>query len=601
MRVLGFDISRSWPSIRATGTSAFEQIRDLAAIKAANPELPIQRPDWNFGAEVAPTIAKSPYLLTPANDSNYERRVVGADPREAYYLALPNKLTPQQCLNIMRAGLGGDIWQMGMLLALMEDTWPTFRMASHQLREAVSHMRFNVQAVAAKGKDPTPEAEERAELVDRAMKSFTPNPFNDEKNFSGFVYNCCHAMLLGISMDEIVWYRKASETNGLPEVLPRAAMWVHPRHFTFTDQGFITVLADDYSRLYTDPRLIQRIRLGESPDPDRFVCSQFISRSGSVLGAGFMRPLVWYWAARQFNLEWMLNTAKQYGSPFIAIGYKQGQNGRGDVDELNAFLKDAGALRRLLHPEGTTPQIFPAGTLGKENPQRVIEEKADEACLFLLLGQKGTTFGTAGKLGSDDTHADVKDERKHGLAKWVADNSLTQFARMVLRMNYGNDDFCPTIEPDTTKPLNAQDTATLTSSISTSRVPVVADEFYKKIGFSRPEPGDTVIAGGVIGVQGEALTQEEQFEQELGQQEMQAEVQMGLENQMAPAPAKGAQPVKINVVRAQARRAAAAMTDAELSLAEEAVKAATVAVKSGHVNGEWDEVRGILAKRGVTL
>lgn len=494
-----------------------------------------------FMPPMGSTMAKSPVGY---EDIQPVERTIRNDPRESFYWTLPNKLTPQQCLQMLRAALAGDLFQQFNLCQLMLDTWPTFRMAAHQLLESAAYMRYAVHPFAEEGKKPTKSAIDKADLVSRAIRSMAPDPFNDEKGFSGMVYVLGDAMLNGLSLVELLWEQKRGSAG--IEWLPTSSAWVHPRHYTFSTDGFVTLYTDDSDRINSG---VFGYRPGLRPDPDKFLCAQFISKAGTTLGAGFMRPLVWYWSARQFNNEWMMQTAKQYGSPFIDITYKPGTLSTGpggELEKLNEMLKTAGPQRRLLHPEGTTAEIHQPSSLGKENPQRVLEEKADEACLFLLLGQKGTTTAVSGQLGNDDSHENVKEERKLGLANWLARNPLRQFARAVLRRNYGSDDECPEVAPDTTKPLKTEQVGALATSISSSRMPVRADEFYKKVGFTQPEAGETVLVGGVLSIQGEALTDEEKFAQDLQKQQAQGEAQIALqaEAQAAAGPVQASEKVK---------------------------------------------------------
>lgn len=525
-------------------------------------------------------------------------RSIHSDPRELWYLCLPNKLTPQQVLQILRSALGGDVWQQWQLCSLMLDTWPTFRMAAHQLMESASYMRYAVHPYAEEGEKPTPGAIKKAGLVSRAMRAMNPNPFNDERGFSGMCYALCDAMLNGISLVELLWDYKVS-TNYGREFLPTSAAWVHPRHFTFTNDGNVAVYDENYNRLNFP---LTGAPSASMPDPDKFLCAQFVSRAGSALGAGFMRPLAWAWAARQFNLEWMLNTAKRYGSPFLDITYRPGtvsvQGANSDLDKLIEMAKTAGSSRVLVHPEGTTANVTAAHPLGKENPQRVLEEKADDWCLFLLLGQKGTTIGTAGKLGQDDTHENVKDQRVLGVAQWLARNPLRQFARAVLRRNYGDEDECPNIEPDTTKPLRPEQVGQMATAVSGSRVPVRADEFYKKLGFTQPDAGEVVFQGGRVMVMPEALTEEEQFQQDLGRQAQQAEMQMALQgeyNQQAQEPNKASDGrVPVKVISAAAPRLRVALSRASDDDLDELEKLVVAAEKSPAVNGEHEAVKAKL-------
>ena len=529
---LGFNITKSAPRIRVEGTEFAARTALRQEILAKAPFLPSNQisndSQVNYVNALPPFNKNPPKTALPSISADLEERAINTDPRELWYLALPNKLTPQQCLTLLRAALGGDLWQQWQLLSLMLDTWPTFRMASHQLREAAAYARYVVHPFAEEGEEPSKEAKEKAAMVNRAFRSMEPNPMNDERGFTSMIYDFTDAVLDGLSLEEIMWEERTTKKHGF-EVMPRAAAWVHPRHFTFSNQGNLAVFDDQYARLYANPKLLNNGIKGQSPDPNKFITSQFISRSGSVLGAGFMRPLVWYWAARQFNNEWMLNTAKQYGSPFIDITFKVGTP-LNELQALDAMLKNAAPERRLRRPEGTTATIVPPTSMGADNPQRYIAEEADKQCLFLLLGQSGTTMPTAGALGNQDTHKEVSEEKMIGVAKWVAHNPLRQLARAILRLNYGNCDECPNIEPDFTHPLSSQEVGQFATALTSSQLPFRADEVYKKLGLSLPEEGDIVIQKGEIKINGAPMTDEEKQEQQMQQQQAQMEMQQGVQH-----------------------------------------------------------------------
>lgn len=559
-----------------------------------------------------PTIvAKAPNLPPPANTNTYNimppfgvnppgptvgvtipedmsERLITNDPRELWYLALPNKLTPQQCLTILRSALGGDIWQQWQLVSLMLDTWPVFRSASHQLRDATSYCRFKMSAfVEDEGEEPTPSAQDKAKLVSRALRGMKPNQFNDERNQQGTVYDMTDAMLNGLSLQEVMWEERVSKTHGR-ERMPRATAWVHPRHFTFTDDGFIAVFDDDYARLYANP-LLSGQPTRTAPDPNKFICSQFISRSGSSLGAGFMRPLAMYWAARQFNWEWMLEAAKKFGTPFLDVTYSA------DTDDaallkLDAYLKQAAAAGRIRHREGTKVEITQGMQMTADNPQRHIQDEADKMALLLLLGQEGTTKSTPGKLGGQDgTHENVKAERIQALANWTAAHPLTHFARAVIRMNYGTDDETPTIVPDFTEPMDAGTVGTFAQAISTSNMPVPAEDFYAKIGMRMPEEDEVVLVGGKLVKLGAIQNQDDIAEQQALQ--MQQGGQDPEDPDKKPFQPKSGNPVNARKARARKARIARALARAskeDLAKLEELIVAAE---KAPHRNGEYRAVQ----------
>ena len=574
MKFLGLDIRREQPVIRAgdnfAARTALNQALDaISTVKAATIHLP--------------TLDVATNQNVPANfgyTGDLEDRAIRSDPREMWYLAINGKITPAQAENIMRAGLGGDIWQKFMLERLLESKWPTFRMAFHQLREAVSYTKFNVIPHAEEGEEPTKEAKERAGLVSRAIKSMNPHPYSDEKGFSGMVYDLCNAFMLGVGMTEIIWEKRRT-SHGM-EMLPRAAAFVHPRHYTFTYNGEFAVFDSDPNYDFDDPRgKANPPKRHTVPDQDKFICAQFSGSSGSSLTSGMMDPIVWLAVARVWCNEWALNTAKNFGSPFIDIVYRPGQSEQEERNKLAQFLKNAGAERRLIHPEGTLATIHPAQSLGSDNPQRYILEESDKQCLFLILGQAGTTVQTPGKLGDSGTHQDTKEERVAGLASWVARNPLRQFARAILRQNYGNDDMCPEIIPDRTRPLGSAEVSTLVSSINASGMPVRADELYKKIGFSQPEPGDIIVQRGEVI---EMLTEEEKYEQQMEQQQAQMEMQ-----QQGQEPVAGSQRVQPFDIAAVLHRC----TPDQLREIEDMV---TAAEKATHLNGEADLLQRHLRK-----
>lgn len=578
MNLFGFELRRKPQAEISLGESFVA--RTIAArtaeILAATPHLP------------AMTTFNQPMNPSGGFSERLEDRAIASDPRENWYLTLPEKITPQQAVNIMRAALGGDIWQLHMLLQLMEARWPVFRMAAHQLREAAAYTKYVPHPYAEDGEEPTESAKEKAALVGRALKSFSPDQYSDEKGSSGMIYDFTHAMLMGVSLVELVWERKRHPKYG-EEMLPRASAFVHPRHFTFSNTGKLCVYDQDYDRQYNDPRTQSRnpIIWNAEPDPDKFICSQFSSKSGSSLGAGFMLPIVWLFVARQWCNEWALNTAKQFGSPFIAVSYRPGQTDSEERAKLSAFLKNAGAERRLLHPEGTAAQVFPSQPMTADNPQRWLHDEADKQCLFLLLGQDSTTKSIPGQLGGQEAKQDVKEERVTALANWIARNPLRQFARAVLRQNYGDDSECPEFIPDRTRPLSSTEVGALASSINMSGLPVRADEFYKKIGFSQPEPGDVIVQRGEIT---EMLTEEEKYEQALAQQQDQIELQ----SQAGGQPPVEASQRKTSTDRLPVTTIRAALAKATPEQRKKLEEAVTAAERATHLNGEVKLVQKLI-------
>lgn len=518
------DSIKSWftPKIRAHGTEFEARTQDNLVKAGTGSTIPDGQRFGNL-----PPVRRTESNAEPIDWDDVTGRKINNDPRELYWGVLPNKIQPKQAMFMVRAAMGGDLWQFWRLTENMLNTWPKFAMAQHQLREAVSYVRFVAHPFALDGETPTDSALERRDLVQRALNSMTPNGFNDEKNKSGMVFNFTDAVLRGIALEEIIWKDPERAPGGKWQRLPKATAWTHPRHFTFNQEGNVIIFSSASSLNVGDARRFGK-GIGEIPNPNKMICSQFMSRSGSSLVNGFAMQLVWWWCARQYGLDFVLRMAQNFGNPFVDVTYKPGMSSQEKLAMVSEIIKGLGN-RVLMHQEGTTLNLEPAQNLGSDNPQRWIIEESDREVLYLLLGQTGSTISSAGKLGSEDTHNDVKKERVAGVAEWVAQNSLEQFARAVLRVNYGNDAECPSFRPDFTKPLNAQEVGSLATSVSTSKMPVKVNEHYQKLGYTPPKPGDEVFQGGEIKILGEPMTDEEKQEKLIDQQMQMAESQSNLD------------------------------------------------------------------------
>jgi hypothetical protein len=215
-----------------------------------------------------------------------------------------------------------------------------------------------------------------------------------------------------------------------------------------------------------------------------------------------MRPLAWYWSARMFNSEWMLNFAQKYGNPFLDATYAPTAT---DKDKLAEALENAGSQGWILHQEGTRIEIKPAQSLGADNPQVSLMRQADEACQVLLLGQTATTSPVPGKLGGEDAHESVKRELVQALSKWAA-GVLAQFARAVVSVNYYGEgeepEEVPVIEPDFADEGDPNAEASRDAMFISAGIPIDAEEFYHRHELRQPQAGDKVIVGGKLGVLG---------------------------------------------------------------------------------------------------
>lgn len=556
--------------------------RSGSGVFASAPLLPPRQgnPDTQYIGAIPPFGTNMPISRPVApNLATMDERSITNDPRELWYLALPNKLTPQQVLTILRSGLGGDIWQVWQLVSLMLDTWPMLRKCSHEVREAVSSSKFLVRPHCEEGAEATAPAKERADLVRRAMKAFKPDPFSDERGFEGMVYDITDAMLNGLTMTEVVWQQvKRAGASGQFEWLPRASAWVHPRHFTFTDNGRIAVFDKSYNKMYF-PQMDKANSYG--PDLRRFIVGQFPSRSGSSLVGGLARPLAPWWSAVVFCREWMLTTAQKHGSPFRTATYKPGMS-KPEKDELMAMLRTMGEKGYGIFLEGTVVDVTAPARTGTDNPQRFLMEHADKECQQLILGQNLSSDSprNGGSRSQGDNHMEVRRDRIEGVARWVANEPLRQFARAVLLMNYGTDDECPEVVADFTEATDPLAQAQRDAIMLTAGVPMLYEDFCKANNMSMPEPGDLIIKGGTVGIMAEP-------QQDVGAAAVPEPTLDADGNPVPPAMAEGGEKV---VARGKGRDLQGIIARAKREDVEKLKELVLRASAAKHVNGEFADV-----------
>lgn len=484
--------------ITAVSSNALRLLHEHYPVLARAPALPPKRPDGAL-TEIMPPFGTNPPTNPVSNgignrtsSSDLTSRAILNDPRELWYLALPSKLTPKQVLQILRSALGGDIWQQWQLLSLMLDSWPMLRKCSHEIRSAAARVQYKAKPYCAEGKEPTRSAKEKSDFVNHCIKNMRPDPMSDERGFAGMVYDFTDALLNGLEATEILW-----KENAAGEIVPRAAAWIHPRHFTYSNDGKIVMFDQMYQRLMFNQRV------GKQPDNNKFIVCQYSSRSGSSLGAGLMRPLAYDWSAVMYNRDWMLTTAQNFGSGFISATVAP-NTPEPELAKIDEMLANAGNQRWIRHVVGSEVKFHPPVSMGSDNPQRHLMELADEHCQLLLLGQTVSTHGKSGGLnGNDDAQAGVRREFIESLAEWVGTDCLNQFAAMICRLNWGDDDECPTIEPDFTETPDPLEIAQRDAVFLTAKVPMDAEGFYKRHNLGPvPQPGDQVMVGGQLGHMG---------------------------------------------------------------------------------------------------
>lgn len=485
-------------------------------------------PDIRTATKLPEISARRPYEGTPLpvgtprngeTGNGLPGRHVASDPLGDWYLNLPDKIQPKQISMILRQALAGNIWQQTQLARLMADTWPTFAKCSFELRAAIASTKYVVHAYAKPGQKPSASAQAKADFVQDALDSFEPNRFKDEDGFNGMIFDLTDAIINGVSVTEMLW--NEDETN------VRASAWVHPRNLAFLADGSLGIAnaAESGNMSFSNT-----VRDELDQREEKYLVAKFKSKSGSFLGAGWMRKLVGYWVMIVYGRDFAMNFAQKYGNPFFDIAYDSNITNDAEIEKFVRFAEQAANQGFIVHPNNSTVEVGDAHGMAGDNAQIALMRLADEQCQYLMLGQTLTSAAptNGGTRAQGDVHMDVRSERIEEHCKWMAREILTmQFAESLLRVNYGKSytgtsKERPTIEADLSRPMTPGEQAEFWAKASSTKIPRLADETYKRAGCAQPQPGDLVISDLGITVMEEPVTATEKgqkdFDTQLEQQ-----------------------------------------------------------------------------------
>lgn len=513
-RILGLEIRFAAPKLAITGTrfAAFTDDTIAAAKKVPAKSASIQQVQ-DSNAKYVQRTQTLPVAQYPTNQNSelpLRGRAVASEPLSDWYLNLPQKIPPKQIESILRQALAGNIWQQTQLARLMADTWPMFAKCCFELRAAIASAKYTVHPYTKPGQKPTASAKAKADLVQEALEAFDPDRFADEDGLNGMIFDLTDAIINGVSLTEMIWNDD--------ETLVRASAWVHPRNLAFTPDGRIGVASAAESG---NMSFSNQVRQKLMDNPEKFLVAKFKSKSGSFLGAGWMRKLADYWVWVMYGREFALNFAQKYGNPFLSFAYESGTTTDQQVDEFGKIAQRASNQNWAVYPSNGKIEVTNAQSMGGDNASIALMRVADEQCQQLMLGQTLTSAApkNGGSRAQGDVHENVRAERIEEHCKWIAQILTEQFAESILKINYGpsydvRNRERPTIAPDLTRPMTASEQADYFQKASTTKIPRISSEFYQRGGCQQPEAGDVVCDANGIYIFEEPLTATEKGEKD---------------------------------------------------------------------------------------
>jgi phage gp29-like protein len=435
------------------------------------------------------------------------QQVVRPSARDRWMSQAARSYTPERVEQVLRAAItGGDLVAQWELFDLMEDTSPRIKKNLNELKRAVKAYDRKTQAWAEEDEPATPEAEERAKLVSRALWTMRPRADENQNGYDDTIYDILDAWGKGTVVLEVDYeVREAGKFGNI--TAPKCTRWIHPRYYGYPAQGDwlglntqeIASSNRTASHGTTTANSLPAVEGVYARFPDnKFLICNCRSKSGHPAGAALLRSLAFWWAASNFTQEWFLNLAQIFGLPIRWATYDPAIPGL--LDKLCDMLADMGSQAWGAFPAGTSFDLKEGPKAGTDNPQVALLDRADQQYDILILGQTlTTTQGDRGSQALGTVHKTVRDEIIEAASEFVASVLNQQLVPAIELLNYGDNRLTPEVCLEAKKvedgKANAERDAIL---LKNPDFEIPKKWYYKRHGVPLPNPDDEVITGGSV-------------------------------------------------------------------------------------------------------
>jgi phage gp29-like protein len=396
---------------------------------------------------------------------------------------------PEQARQVLWSAMTGELESQWELFCLMEDGWDRLAKNLNEVKNAVRRLDWTVTPYSERGAEATDSAQEKADLVERALRDWRPRLGTLERGFEDTVYDLLDAFGKGLSVVEVHWEQR----DGV--WLPRATHQLTPRQYAWngdrTEIGLRGALTPGPS-----PRWERGDSAWTRFDSRQFLVGQWTARSGPPVATALLRSLVPYYLGAAYGWRWLMDTAEMFGVPFRWATYDASQPGLADT--LMEMLSNLGAAGYAAFPIGTTIDFKEAVTNAEGNPQSLVMDLARKACDLLILGQEMSASAQGGEgigSGKADLQGRVRDEVLHHAAWWVAGILRGQLVPALIELNFGEATELPTIAPDTSLDPDPKAQAERDQILVALGLPLPMKWLYDRHQVPQPDPDDEVLGG----------------------------------------------------------------------------------------------------------
>ncbi|MFH2098797.1 MAG: DUF935 domain-containing protein, partial [Pseudomonadota bacterium] len=346
--------------------------------------------------------------------------------RRAWHDSVASGLTPSGLANILTNAAQGNGYDFLTLCEEMEERDLHYGGVLNVRKLAVSGLPAVVESATDDAADVA-LADEIRELV-RAPE------------FGDLVADSLDALGKGFAATEIIWDRSAKQW------WPSRYEHRDPRFFTW-DQATGREL-----RLLDEADPVWGVPLA----PFKWVRHFPRLRTGLPVRGGIARVVAWAHMFKSYSIKDWMAFAEVFGMP-LRVGKYGSEAGPSDIAILKTAVANLGMDAACVIPESMKIEFEEAAnSRGGETLFQTLADWLDNQVTKYILGQTGTTSGTPGKLGNEESQNEVRHD--------IRDNDLGQLCRTINRdlvrpyidLNHGPQDNYPRIilQPPKTEDLD---------------------------------------------------------------------------------------------------------------------------------------------------
>jgi len=389
-------------------------------------------------------------------------------------------ITPAKLAAIIKKSNSEDATDYLTLAEEMEERDPHYRCELSKRKLAVTSLPINVEAAS--------DSAEHKKHADE-IRAITRKP-----EFRDMLEDLMDGLGKGYSVAEMRW-----DTEQIP--------W-EPKGEWISEKG---EAIEKSAYVWRDPRLFQRhptdyktLRIkskdktqGVAMDRYRFIVHIPKLKSGLPIRGGLARLAAVAYMCKSYSLTDWVAFAEVFGMP-LRIG-RYGANAKDDdIRTLINAVANIGSDAAAVIPDSMRID-FEDGNRGRDG--KIFKELAewlDKQVSKGVLGQTGSSEGSPGQLGDNDTMSDVRDDIKASDARQLENTLNRDLVKAYIDLNYGAQKDYPRIQLHIA---DADDLAALATALE-KLVPlglqVSEDQVRDKFNLNPPKKGEVTlkIAGG---------------------------------------------------------------------------------------------------------